>query len=103
MSKLGRLGHFFVKVGQFAPVILALTPLAPISGIVGAAIQEAEALKGATGEQKLAHVMAIAVDAAKAANSQAGKVVVDPAKVQNAVAEAVSAVITVTNLVKEPA
>ncbi len=101
MSKLSKLGRFFQAVGKFAPLILAVTPLAPIAPAVMAAIQEAEALHGAgTGVEKLAHVKAIALDAAAAANAQAGKIVVDPAEIGAAVDQSVAAVVAVANVVK---
>lgn len=100
MSKLGNLGKFLHIVGTFAPLILAVTPLAPIAGAVTAAIQEAESIAGATGAEKLARVTAIAVDAAHAANAQAGHVVVDPVAVQTEAATVISAVIQATNLAK---
>lgn len=99
MSKLGKIGHFFHIVGTFAPLILANTPLAPIAGAVTAAIQEAEAIHGSgSGAEKLAHVTAIAVDAAHAANAQAGHQVIDPAAVQSEAATVISAVVQAANL-----
>lgn len=100
MSKLGKLGHFFHNVGKFAPVILALTPLAPIAAPVAAAIQEAEAIHGATGPDKLAHVIAVAKESAVVANMAAGKQVVDPAEVEGAAAQVISAVVAVANAAK---
>lgn len=103
MSKLGKLGHFFRNVGKFAPVILALTPLAPIAGPVQAAIAEAEAIHGdGAGAAKLAHVVAIAKDAADAANAQAGHEVIDPSTVEATATQVVSTVVNVVNLAKDP-
>jgi hypothetical protein len=100
MSKLGNLGHFFLAVGKVAPVILAMNPAtAAIAAPVQAAIQEAEAIHGAgTGSEKLAHVVATAQQAATVANTAAGKVVVDPAAIQEAVANAVATIIAATKL-----
>lgn len=104
MSKLSAIGHFFLRVGQVAPMILALTPLAAIAPAVTAAIQEAEAIHGAgSGADKLAHVVAIATEAAEAVNAQAGHQVIDPAAVQGAAATAVSAVVQVVNLAQPKA
>lgn len=104
MSKLGKLGNFFKQVGRIAPVILAFTPLAPIAEPVAAAIQEAEAIHGAaTGPEKLAHVVAVAVDAAQVANTAAGKVVVDPAAIQDSAQHAIAAVISATKAVNPDA
>lgn len=98
MSKLSKLGHFFQAVARVAPAILMLTPLAPISGIVVAAIQEAEAVGHSSGPEKLAHVVAIATDAAQAVNTQAGQQVIDPAAVQQEAATVISAVVQAANL-----
>ena len=103
MSRLGALGHFFQQVGKFAPLILAVTPLAPIAGPVAAAIQEAEAIHGAgNGAAKLQHVIAIAQDAAESANAAAGKVVVDPQAVAASATQVVSAIVSVANLSHPP-
>ncbi len=99
MSKLGSVGHFFLKLGKIAPAILALSPLAPIAGPVALAIAEAEAIHGAhTGPEKLAHVIQTAVDAAKVANVAAGHQVVDPAKVASAATATIGAIIAVANV-----
>ena len=76
---------------------LSASPLAPISGIVASAIGEAEAIPGATGQQKLAHVLNIATNAAQMA--QASGVKIDPAIVQSAGASAIATAIQVTNIV----
>lgn len=99
MSKLSAIGHFFHRLGQVAPAILAITPLAPIAGIVQAAIQEAEAIHGAgSGPAKLAHVVAIVTDAAQAANTQVGHEVINIQAVQNEAATVISAVVQATKL-----
>lgn len=103
MSKLGKLGHFFQQVAKVAPLILAVSPLAPIAGPITAAIQEAEAIQGASGKDKLAHVVAIAIDAAQTANAAAGHVVVDPAAVESTAGAVISAVVESVNLAKSPA
>jgi hypothetical protein len=45
---------FARTVGQFAPLILAATPLAPIAPMVALAITKAQTLPHATGAEKLA-------------------------------------------------
>ncbi len=87
----------FLKIAHtVGPVVLAFTPLAPIAGTVSAAIGEAEQMEGASGAEKLAHVTAIAITAAQAANDQAGHQVIDPAVVaataQAAIATTVGAI-----------
>lgn len=99
MSKLSAIGHFFERLAAIAPALLSITPLAPIAGAVQAAIAEAEHLKGAgTGQEKLAHVVAIAKDAAAAVNAQAGHPVVDEAAVEQEAATVISAVVQATKL-----
>lgn len=93
MSKLGALGHFFVNIGKFAPLILAITPLAPIAPAVAAAIQEAEAIQGATGPEKRAHVINVATAAATVAQQSGAKV--DPAAVQAAAGQTIDAIVAV--------
>lgn len=98
--RLDKLADFAKKVGQFAPMILALTPLAPIAPAVALGIQEAEAIRGASGPEKLAHVVKIAKHAADAANAQAGKEVIDAAQVEATAGQVVSAVVSTVNLVE---
>jgi hypothetical protein len=64
---------------------------------------EAEAIKGASGEQKLAHVLAIVQDAAKAANDKAGRIVVDPSKINESAASLISAIVDLADLIQHPA
>jgi len=63
---------------QIGPLVLTFTPLDPIAGPVIAGIKLAEALPGASGDQKKAIVQQIAITAAQGANAQAGKTVIDP-------------------------
>lgn len=86
-------------LAEVGPKVLLFTPLAPIAGTVIAAIGEAEAMPGASGKDKLAHVVNIATDAAAVANGAAGQVVVDPAAVQAAAVSAISTAVQVSNMV----
>ncbi len=86
-------------LAEVGPKVLMFTPLAPITGVVVAAIGEAEAMQGATGAAKLAHVVNIATDAAQATNLQAGHVVIDPAVLQATAVQAISTAVSVSNLV----
>lgn len=98
MSKWGT----FLSIARImAPLALSFTPLAPIAGPVAAAIGEAEQIEGASNAQKLEHVTTIAVQAAHAANDQAGRLVLDPALVQAAAATTISAVVDSINLVRD--
>lgn len=91
-------------LAKVAPKVLLLTPLAPIAPAVQAAIAEAEAIKGASGQEKLAHVVKIAVNAAEVA--QASGVNIDPNAVEVAAEKAVSTAVDITNIAtqaKQPA
>lgn len=96
---MSTLGSFFQKLGHLAPIILAFTPLAPIAPAVAAAIAEAEAIKGASGADKLAHVKQIARDAALAVNAAKGRQVVSVTGLDAAVDSAVATVVSVVNAV----
>jgi hypothetical protein len=76
---------------------LAASPLAPIAIPVAAAMAEAEAIKGASGQEKLAHVLTIATKAAEVAQAQGVKI--DPAVVNAAGAQAISTAVAVVNIV----
>ena len=102
MSKLSKLGHFFQRVGKIAPAILAFTPLAPIAPLVAAAVQEAEAIKGATGPEKLAHVKAIVTAAVRVANQEAGHQVIGATDLDAAIDHGVGAIISAVNAVRDP-
>lgn len=87
-------------LAHLGPMALAFTPLAPIAPLVIAAIGEAEAMQGATGPEKLAHVVNIATDAASATNAQTGKPVIDPAVMARTANEAISTTVDVVNMVQ---
>lgn len=78
---------------------LQASPLAPIAMPVSIAIGEAEAIPGATGAQKLAHVLAIATAAASTA--QAEGVNIDPNLVAATGAKAISTAVDVTKIVHQ--
>lgn len=84
---------------SIGPTVLAFTPLAPIAGPVAAGIAEARALAGASNSEKLAHVVAIAKEAAVAANAQAGKTILDPDGVSATAGAVISSVVQVVNQV----
>lgn len=87
-------------LAEVGPQVLRFTPLAPIADDVIAAIGAAQAMDGATGPQKLAHVVTIATDAARATNDQAGREVIDPVVMQAAAETAISTVVQVTKMVE---
>src|SRR4029077_10631060 len=76
------------------------TPLAPIAGAVVEAIGAAQAMEGATGPEKLAHVVTIATEAPQATNAQEGRVVIDPDAMQAAATTAISAVVQTVKIVQ---
>lgn len=92
----------FLKIARtIGPVALQFTPLAPIAGAVTVAIGEAEQIEGASGADKLAHVTNIAIEAANAANAQAGHVVIDPLAVQQEAAKAISTAVGAIKIVHD--
>lgn len=98
MSKWGT----FLKIARaVGPIALKFTPLAPIAEVVGNAIGEAQQIEGASGAEKLAHVTAIAVNAAHAANEQAGHQVIDPDVVAATAAEAISTAVGAIKIVHD--
>jgi hypothetical protein len=78
---------------------LQASPLAPIADSVTVAIAAAEAIKGATGAQKLAQVLVIAKQAAATAQELGANI--DPALVELAGAKAISTAVDVTNIVHQ--
>lgn len=95
--------EWFKGVLHMAPLILSLSPLAPIAPAVAAGIVAAEQMKGATGAQKLAHVQELAHAAAEGANAAAGREVVSVVGIDDAAAHAISTVVAVVNLAHRPA
>ena len=86
---------------QIGPSILLFTPLAPIAPAVIAGIKVAEAIPGASGEQKKALVQQIAGLAAAGANAQAGKTVIDPQQMGAVSGQAIDTVVSVVNLIHQ--
>lgn len=78
-----KFGHLVLQV---APLVLANVKggdkLAPFVPVITHAITEAEAIPGASGEQKKAHVLNSVADAVTVLNAT-GKVALDPAEVQS--------------------
>ena len=97
---MNKLGRFLRRLGRVAPQILALTPLAPIAPAVAAAMAEAEQIAGATGRDKLAHVVAVATRAAEVA--QLSGVPIDPADVQAAAGDVIGAIVAVAKVAHPP-
>lgn len=75
--------------------------LAPLAPVIANGINEAEAIPGASGADKLQHVVNIATSATQGINTVAGKTVVDPDHVTQTAAATVSAIVDVVNLVHD--
>lgn len=85
------------------PLLIQMTnpKLAPLASKISYAIQEAEALKDATGQDKLLHVKNIAHTALDIYNTESGHVVIDPAELDATFDETVKLVVDVINLVSK--
>ncbi|SRR5712692_3620558 len=86
-------------IEQLAPVILGATPLGPITPFVVLGINSAEAMHGATSDDKLTHAVEIAKLSVGAVNQQAGKILVDPVLSDDALKHGISTVVDVVNIV----
>jgi len=97
------MNKWLALVKLLAPIILTTVKpeLAPIAGNITDAIGEAEQIKGATGQEKLAHVKNIAVSTANSINTAKGKTVIDPTSLTGAIDQSVSTVVSVVNLIHE--
>jgi hypothetical protein len=82
------------------PIALAATPLAPIAPAVVAAMHNAEKIPGATGEEKKAAVKSIIRSSANAANTQAGKIVIDPQEAVDTADNAIDTTVHAVNLAR---
>lgn len=82
-----------------APAVLMFTPLAPIAPIIAAAINTAEQIPGATGEQKKAYVQQIAASAVTAINTANNKTIIDPNAVSDTAGTAIDTIVGVNNMI----
>lgn len=73
--------------------------IAPLVAVITSAIGEAQQIKGATGAEKKAHVLAIAAAAVTVANTS-GKVQLDPEEVQTVASDGIDAVVGVLHVVQ---
>lgn len=88
-------------IALFAPQILRLTSLAPVADAVAEGMQEAQGFEGATNQQKLDHVVNIAVEAARGINAEAKQTVIDPAMVQAVAGSIISTTKQTVNLIHD--
>jgi hypothetical protein len=90
-------------VSVLGPAILANVPhadkLAPLVPTIVHGIGEAEGLKGASGEEKKAHVLALVADAVTGINSAKGHTVVSPDGLATVAGSGIDTVIGAINLV----
>ena len=72
-------------IRSIAPAVLPLVPggakLAPILNTITTAMEDAEAIPGATGAEKKAHVLSIVAAGVATANSS-GKIKLDPVEIE---------------------
>ncbi len=87
-------------VEQLAPMVLVATPLAPLAPFIAIGIREAEGIKGATGQKKLEHAVAITKAAVTGVNAQAGKTVIDPVVADDALKHGISTVVDVVKIIQ---
>jgi hypothetical protein len=84
-----------------APVILEVAGVPPIiSTVVIHGMEEAQSIKGATGAEKKAHVLALVADAVTVLNEAKGQVVLNPLLTLAAVESGIDTTIAAVNLTK---
>lgn len=95
-------GKFKSLVRVLGPMVLASVPggdkIAQHVDVVLGAIEEAEAMKGASGADKKAHVLAIVAAGVQEANAS-GKVHLDPAAAQAIASHGADAIIATVNAI----
>lgn len=84
------------------PIVAMSIPGAqPLVPVIVAAIGEAEAIPGASGAEKKAHVVNVAIAAAEGVNVAAKKQIMDPTTVSQTTSSAIDTIVGVTNLVQQ--
>ena len=85
------------------PVVLPLVnpALGLAAPLILHGITEAEQMKGASGQQKLAHAVNIVNTGVAATNQAAGKQIIDPVVVNQTANDAISTAVDITNLVSK--
>ena len=104
MSKTETLNKWLAIAQYLAPVVLATVPggekIAPFVPLVSAGIQEAEQIPNASGPEKKAHVIDLAMAAFQTLQAT-GKLHMDAAQFQSTVGAGVDATVGVVNLVHQ--
>ena len=95
-----KMGSFLSILKMVLPmVVTTINPkLTPIVGEIQDGMIEAEAIKNASGKDKLAHVQNLAKDAADSVNTAKGQVIINPDEVHSAVDDVASTTIAITNM-----
>lgn len=97
------LDKFLSVVSIVGPLVLMNVPggqnIAVLLPTIINGIKEAEAIAGATGPEKKAHVMALVADAVTVANAT-GRIHIDVAEVQGVVSNGIDVVIGVINVIQ---
>ena len=85
------------------PIIIPVVSpkLAPLAPVIATGINEAEQLPGASGQDKLNHVINLATTTATGINAATGKTVVDPQHVTDAAASVISTIVDVANIIHD--
>lgn len=102
------LGSFLKDFGKvaakFGPLLITeVAPeLAPVATIISHAIGDAEGIPGASGADKLQHVVSIAADAAQTFNSLSHSTKISLPDFNSIVAHAVAAVVAASNTLTKP-
>lgn len=94
----------FAEIAKIvAPIVIPIVSprLAPLGTIIGHSVAEAESVPGASGEDKLNHVKAIATDAANAVNVAANKEVINQQDFDTALEHGINTTVAVVNLIKK--
>jgi hypothetical protein len=87
------------QLAEWAPMVLAFSPLAPLVPFIMTGIHEAGQIAGASGEEKLAHAVNIAKAGIQATNAQAGREMIIPADADLAIETGIAAVVNSIKLV----
>jgi hypothetical protein len=94
---------FLAVVAALGPVVLSVVPgggsIAPLIPTIVGAIVEAEAIKGATGAEKKAHVLNV-VEAAVSVANATGKVTLKPEEVQGVASLGIDTVISTIHVIE---
>jgi hypothetical protein len=94
---------FLAVVAKVGPMVLLAVPggdvIAPLIPVITAAIGDAEQIKGATGPEKKAHVLAVAAAAVTTLNAT-GKVTLNPTEVAQITSAGVDAVIGTVHVIE---